>query len=183
MKALSAYPLVSVLALTLLGASSEVRADVSIRVGVNHGHHHGHGGWRDHHRHWDHHRHHSHWRHHGRHHHIPSYRYVTIHPVVVPQPYYVPAPTTVPLSGNYGQDLADFKERHTRLRTLVQRQRDKGGIGHDDYDRFMIALDGLEREQRERSFNRGGNLTPQDFQELHRRLDQIDEDIERILSA
>jgi hypothetical protein len=140
-------------------------------------------------------------RHHPRHHYRPHphvayyapHRYPRYHRygghpyrsvVVVPQPVYVNQPVPAPpLSGNYGQDLADFRERLNLLRAIVQKQKDSGVLALDAHDRFMSALDGIERDQQARSYNRGGTMHLDDFAELYRRLDETDADIERALAG
>jgi hypothetical protein len=124
----------------------------------------------------NHHRDHAHRPHYVRHH-QPVY---VVSPVVVPAPVYVQPESPV---NNYGNEFAEFRERLSRLRAVAEAQQKSGQLEQSEYDRFMQELDGIEREQRERSFNRGGNLSSGDFADLYRRLDQIDEDIEVALAS
>ncbi len=113
--------------------------------------------------------------------HHRHYQPVIVSPVVAPAPHYggyaypvyvPPAPPPQPVqqfSGNYAEDLAGLNEKLSRLRSVVQRQNQKGSISQAQYDRFMNALDGIDR---------GGNLTSDDLTDLYRRLDQTGEDIE-----
>jgi hypothetical protein len=114
-------------------------------------------------------------------------------PVYVAQPYYVPAPAyyapvpvvqpvAPPSTGDYGDDLANLHEKMSRLRNLLERQIQKGGIPQDQYNRYMDTLDGISHDERVKAFDRGGNLNPDDFADLYRRLDQVSEDIEIALA-
>ncbi len=111
------------------------------------------------------------------------YSHVTVSPIVIPQPVYVQPPVSYSaLSGNYGQDLATFREKLNRLRSVVQKQKDKGGIPQPSYDRFMSTLDGLERDVQARSYERGGTLKSEDFADFFRRLDQANEEVQIALA-
>jgi len=129
----------------------------------------------------------------GFHHYWPRpYRVVEVAPVVVPQPVYVQspyvevpapaAPSRSSLSGDYGKDIAELHERIYRLRKLVERQKQKGGVTTDQYNRFMNAIDSVEHDEHARAYDRGGNLESEDFADLYRRLDQTSEDIELALA-
>ncbi len=123
-------------------------------------------------------------------HYRPHHTVVVSPYVVAPAPYYggyaypVYVPTTPPpapvqqFSGNYPQDLAGLHEKLSRLRSVVQRQNQKGSISQAQYDRFMNTLDGIEHDEHVRAFDRGGNLNTDDLTDLYRRLDQAGEDIE-----
>jgi hypothetical protein len=170
----------------LLAGAAKAQAEVSVRIGVG-------SEWPVH---PDYHR--NYW---ARRYYRP-YRAVRIAPVVVtpapyyagyPYPVYVPAPPPVVQSppqygapestGSYGSDLANLNEKLSRLRGVVQRQNQKGSIPQDQYNRFMNTLDGIERDEHARAFDRGGNLAPEDFADLYRRLDQAGEDIEIALAV
>lgn len=111
------------------------------------------------------------------------YRSVVVAPVVVPQPVYVEPPVVnSAVSGNYGQDLAALRERLNRLRSVVEKQKDKGGIPHASYDRFASTLDGIEHDLQVRAYDRNGTLRPEDFADFSRRLDQANEDVQIALA-
>ncbi len=122
------------------------------------------------------------------HFHHPVYAY----PLVVTQPAYYPSPVmveppvpsvVVPLTGDYGTDHANFNQKLSRLRAVLQRQNQAGQLTSDQYNGFMDTLDGIEHDAHAWAYDRGGNLTPDDFAELYRRLNQADEDIEIALAS
>ncbi len=170
-----------VVSLLLMTGVAEARTDIT--VGFSSGH--------DRHSHYRHHRpqryapvYYAPYRYHHPHNYRPyGYRHVNVTPIVVPQPIYVPSPESYPaLSGNYGQDLGTFREKLNRLRLVVEKQKDKGGIPQPSYDRFMSTLDGIERDLQARLYERGGTLKSEDFSDFFRRLDQANEEVQMALA-
>jgi hypothetical protein len=127
---------------------------------------------------------HHHRSHHHRHHrhYAREYRPVYVAPIVYSQPVYIQQPST-PSDVNYAADIATLRDRMARLRSITENQYNNSQIDKTEYDRFMQTLDGIDRDQKQRAFNRGGNMASYDFDELNRRLDQLDEDIEIALAS
>ena len=106
-------------------------------------------------------------------------------PLVVAYVPAAPAPVSPALaswSGNYGADFAHLNEKLSRLRAVVHRQHEKEIFSTETYNRFMTLLEGIEHDEHARAFDRGGNLSNEDFADLHRRLDQANEDIQIALA-
>jgi hypothetical protein len=113
-------------------------------------------------------------------------------PVYAPAPVYAPEPpqtaqspqdgTAVPISGDYATDLATLNGKLAKERTLLKRQKEKGGITQAHFEQFTNALEAIEHDEHERSYNNNGRLTDQDLAELIGRVDQTHEEIETALA-
>ncbi len=117
----------------------------------------------------------------------PYYRSYVVAPLVVaPAPYYAGYPypvTPIPArTGNYGQDVSDFRSRMTTLSKLLNRQKQAGTLSSDQVERFIQELNSIDREARDRSYNNGGNLTDNDLDDLSHRVEEARNDIETALA-
>jgi hypothetical protein len=118
------------------------------------------------------------------HHYRPAYYYAPV--VVEPPPVYVAPPVAQSPSyssnGNYGADLAQLHEKMSRLRGVLQHQTQTGQITPEENDRLTRSLEGIEHDEHARAYDRGGNLAAEDFYDLSRRLDQVNEDMQVALA-
>lgn len=95
--------------------------------------------------------------------------------VVVPNP--APAPV------DYGQLLADFHDRLTQDRDLLDRQLDKGGVSQSQYDADEKALNDITEAERAQTQAGNGSLAGDQVSALSRRLSDAHEEILRHLRS